>query len=298
MPMSRAGFAALLVQDINRVIFDVGQERPAEYSMYFNVRNMDTNPQKDRQVSGLSNMPEKPEGQQFRQDEFILGGSKTYTAVPYGTSVEVPYEFWEDELYGVVQEIAVEMGRAGRYREEVDAWSIITNSFDTAFPGFDGVPLCSTAHVGLDGVTRANRPATEIGFSISGIQASVLRSHGLTGEKGRPSLLHPTMAIVHYNNLFLAREILGSSGKPFSANNEINSLVPEEFSYMVGHFLTSTSAWWLSVGQGKHDLNFFWRTRPILDSFDDKRTKSAVFTLYQRHTKGFGSYRGVDGSTG
>ncbi len=34
------------------------------------------------------------------------------------------------------------------------------------------------------------------------------------------------------------------------------------------------------------------------DSFDDPRTKNAIFTSYQRHTQGFGTWRGVDGSTG
>jgi len=32
--------------------------------------------------------------------------------------------------------------------------------------------------------------------------------------------------------------------------------------------------------------------------FDDPTTKNAVATAYQRHVTGYGSYRGVDGSTG
>jgi hypothetical protein len=53
----------------------------------------------------------------------------------------------------------------------------------------------------------------------------------------------------------------------------------------------------VSAAPSQHDLQFLWRTRPIFDVFDDPWSKNAVATVYQRHTKGFGSWRGVDGST-
>jgi hypothetical protein len=32
--------------------------------------------------------------------------------------------------------------------------------------------------------------------------------------------------------------------------------------------------------------------------FDDPFTKNAIATTYQRHTVGYGAWRGIDGSTG
>jgi len=68
--------------------------------------------------------------------------------------------------------------------------------------------------------------------------------------------------------------------------------------WMVSHFLTTTTANFTLAAKGVHDLNFLFRDRPIFDSFDDPWTKNAIFTVYQRHTRGFGAWRGVDGSTG
>lgn len=297
--LTRGSIAELLAPDLRTVYIDTGKERPKEYPLIFNVQTMEWNPITDFQVSGLGSMPEKPEGTQFTFDEIITGGSKSYTATPYGLAVEITWEAWRDELYGVMQEMIRCLARAGRNREEVSAWSVLNNAFSTSYVGFSsGESLCSTAHTGLDGETRANRPNPDVGFSITGIQNSITRFEDITDERDMPRMLAPVMAVITSANKFVAREIFGSGGKPYTAQNEINALVDEDLSFMVGHYITTSTYWWLLAGKGIHDLNFFWRDEPIFDMFDDPLTKNAVATAYQRHTQGYGTWRGVDGSTG
>lgn len=267
--------------------------------MVFNVEDMEWNPVKDQQISGLGTMPGKPEGAQFALDEPLLGNQKAYTAVPYGMAVEITYEMWRDELYGVMREMIVEMKHASNLRQEVDAWSVFNNAFNTAFPGFtSGESLASTAHVGLDGVTRSNRPSPDIGLSITGVQSMITRFETMTNERNLPRLLAPNRVLIGPQNKFTAREIFGSARKPFTADNEINALVEEDLTWMVVHYFTSATQWFAIAPQGVHDLQFMWRDRPVFDSFDDPWTKNAVFTSYQRHVAGYGAWRGCDGSTG
>lgn len=297
--LNRAGFSALLAPDARRVYVETGKERPLEHPLLFNVENMEWNPVTDRQISGLGTVPSKPEGTQFTLDEPIMGGNVSYLANPFGLAVEITWELWRDELYGVMRELVAEMARASRNRQEIDAFSVLNNAFSTSFPGFTtGESLISTSHTGLDGVVRANRPSPDIGFSITGIQNAVVRYENMTDERNLPRLLAPVMAVVTPTNKFVAREILGSSGKPYTADNELNALIQEDLSWFVAHYLTTATYWFLVAAKGVHDLNFLWRDHPIFDSFDDPWTKNAIFTVYQRHTKGFGSWRGIDGSTG
>jgi hypothetical protein len=197
-----------------------------------------------------------------------------------------------------MSEMAAEMKRASNNRQEVQAWSILNNAFDTSFTGYDSTNLCSTSHTGLDGTTRANRPSPDVSFSITGIQNGILNFEQMTNERGLPRLMAPTMLVIDPSNKFVAREILGSSGKAFTADNELNSLVAEDLKWMVSHFLTTSTYWFMLASKGIHDMWYMWRDQPIFDSYDDPRTKNAVFTSYQRHTEGFGTYRGVYGSTG
>jgi len=299
IPIVRGSISSLVSPDLHKVYVETGKERPREYPLVFNIDDMEWNPITDRNVSGLGAMPGKAETEQFTRDDFIIGGTKTYTAVPYGLAVEISWEAWRDELYGVLQEMVRGLARAGQYREEVDAWSVLNNAFSTSYAGFDsGKSLCSTTHAGLDGTAHANRPSTEIGLSITGIQASIIRFEDITNERNLPQLLTPTRLVITTANKFVAREIFGSGGKPYTTQNEINALVDEDLSYMVSHFVTTSTYWWLMAAKGEHDLNFFWRDRPIFDMFDDPLTKNAIATAYQRHITGYGAWRGIDGSTG
>jgi hypothetical protein len=299
MPVRRGAISALVAPDLHKVYYDTGKERPLEFPLYFNVDDMEWNPITDQQVSGLGTLPSKPEGAQFGLDEVMIGGTKAYTAAPFGLAVEITWEAWRDELYGVMREMVASLARASRNRQEVDAWSVLNNAFSTSYTGFTSAEsLCSTSHTGLDGRTRDNRPDPDIGFSVTGIQNAITRFEDMTDERNLPRLMAPTMAVITSANKFVAREILGSGGKPYTAQNEINALVEEDLSYLVCHYITTSSYWWLSASKGVHDINFFWRDHPIFDIFDDPWTKNAIATVYQRHTKGFGSWRGIDGSTG
>jgi len=302
-PLTTGQFSGLLAPDLRKVYVATGKERPIEYKMMLNVEGMEWNPLTDRIYSGLGTMPSMPEGDRFDLDTAKQGPTNTYTANPYGLAVEITYPMWRDDLYGYMREIIRGLARASRNRLEVSAWAAFNNAFNTAFPGFvSGESLCSTAHVSFadPSIVQANRPSPDIGFSVTGIQSSIQRFQSMVDARGLPRLMTPVMALIHPFNQFVAREILGSSGKPYTADNEINSLLEEEFSWMVGHYLTSQTAWFLTAAQGVHDVNFLVRDEPIFDSFDDPWTKNAIFTVWQRHLPNskFGDWAGVDGSSG
>lgn len=298
-PTTRGTIAELLAPDLRKVYVETGKERPLEHPLFFNVQEMEWNPLTDQQVTGLGAMPSKLEGEQFTSDELMIGGTKTYTASPYGLAVEITWEAWRDELYGVLSEMVRCLARSSRNRQEVEAWAVLNNAFSTSYVGFDtGESLCDASRAGVDGVTRSNRPSTDIGFSITGIQNSITRFEDMTDERNLPRLMAPVMALVTSAKKFVAREILGSGGKPYTADNEINALVEDDLRYMICHYITTSTYWFLAAAKGIHDINMLWRDHPVFDLFDDPRTKNAVATVYQRHTAGFGSYRGIDGSYG
>lgn len=300
MPANRSSFGALLTPGIRKVVMEVGTKRPPEYASWVNLPDMPWNPVTDRQITGLGQVGSMPEGTQFPLDTPILGGSKAYEALPFGGAFEVTRAMWEDDLYGPINDMGKELGRGSQNRMEVDAHSLLNNAFSTSFTGFTAAEsLVSTSHARSDGGTaQANRPSPDIGFSVTGIQAGLVAFENLVNERGLPELLQPSMFVVSPSNKFNAREILGSAHKPFTADNEINSLLEEDMGWMVSHYLTTSSYWFMLASKGTHDLNFFIRTPPSFDSFDDPWTGNAVFTVWQRHVAGYGRWKGIYGSTG
>ena len=298
-PIARGGISELLKPDIHQVFIDTGAENPTEFDAIVNVIDMPYNPLTDQQISGLGTMPVKDEGDPFAVDEPIMGGTTEYLAVPYGLSIEFTFEAWDDELYGVLNEMVAELSRASNNRLEVDAHAPLNFAESTMFTGFDGRPLIDTAHPVLGGGPAiGNRPVVDINFSQTAVQVAMQHYHELVDERGLPRLLSPTSVLVTPSFYRDAREILGSSGRPLTANNELNALIAEDLSWMVSHYITNPNKWFIMARQDVHDVNFYVRNDPDMDMFDDPRTLNAVATLYQRHVSGFGTWRGVFGSVG
>lgn len=297
-PVSRPGFSELLAPDLFQVFIDTGEEAPIEFSSLVNVIDMPYTPVTTQQISGLGTLVSKNEGEQFEHDTPIMGGSVAYTGAPYGLAVEFTFEAWRDELYGVFEEMTQELRRASDNRLEVDAHAPFNNAATAGNVGYDGLTLINTAHTLLGGGTASNRPTVDVQFSFTAVQAGMQHFHNLVDERGLPRLMAPSKVLITPEFYHDAREILGSSGKPLTANNEINALINDDLGWCVSHYLTSTTLWFMLARQGVHDINFFIRDEPIFNMYDDPRTMNAVATVYQRHTSGFGSWRGVYGSTG
>lgn len=299
MPITRGGFADLLTPELRVVYVETGKERPLEHPVWINNPDMPWNPVTDKQISGLGIMPRKDEGDQFTTDDPIDGRTREYTAVPYGLAVEVTKEAFDDDLYGPMRENVRLLAQSSRHRLEVDAHEPLNRAFGTTMVGFTaGEALCAVTHTGLDGVVRSNRPAVDIGLSQTAIQDGVDNFENLTNERDLPALLNATLLIIDSSNKFLAREILGSPHKTLTAQNEINALLDEDLTFLVSHYLNTATNWFLLASKGAHDINFFVRNPPEFGSFTDPWTGNAVFTSYQRHVSGWGSWRGIYGSTG
>lgn len=297
--ISTVGLAPLLLPDLMNVYVEEGKERPPEYGNWANISELEWQGAKDLNLAGLGAMPAKPQGSPFATSEPILGGTKTYTASPFGLALEISWEMYRDDLYGLMVELIQGLARAARFRQEVSAHSVLNNAFSTSFVGFRaGQALVQRGHTLLDGNTLHNTPATSQSFSVLYLQGMIQRFHAMTTHRdAMPRLMAPRTILITPQNLFVAREILGSSNKPFTADNEINSILQEELSYAVNHFITNQNFHFTLAARGEHDLNFKWRDHEVFDMYDDPRLKAAVATVYQRHTLGeFGSFEGTDGS--
>jgi hypothetical protein len=300
MAIGRSTFAELLSPEWRKVYIEVGKQRPTEYDKMLNIVDMMWNPETDLQISGLGTMPGKPEGTQFTRDQPQLGGQNAFLAVPYGIAVEFTYEFWRDELYGIARELAAQMAIASHNRMEVQGASLFNNAFNTSFTGFTASEsLCSTSHARIDGGTaHANRPSPDIQLSVTGLQNAITRFETQVDERGIQRLLAPSQIVIPPALKFTAREILGSAGKVGTADNEINAVIEDDLSVFVHHYFTSATQWFMLSSKENHDLQMRFRDRPVFDAWDDPNSKNAILSSYQRHTEGWSSWRGVDGSTG
>lgn len=299
MATTTGGFAHLLAPGLYDVLFNEIDAQPNQWLGVINTDDSQRAYEEDLKTAGLGSMVSKPEGIDTTFDDPIQGNKVRYTHASYGLGFRITREMWDDDLYGIMRQMARELGRAASYKIEVDAWSPFNTAFDSTFTGEDGLSLCNTAHTRLDGgATIGNRPTTDVDVSLTGYQGALDHFNTLVDDRGRPIVLTPALMLVDPTKKWAVKEILQSEYKPYVANNEINALMGEisENGFLAVRYFTNSRQWFVVARKGEHDVKFFWRTRPETAEADDFLSGDALFKIFARYSKGFSEWRGVYGS--
>jgi len=298
--MRTGPFSNLLAPGYRKIYFDDLRERKAEWNVVLNMQTSTRNYEDDYRMTSFNSFPVKPEGESIEYLEPTPGGTKRYSWTAHGAGFRITFEMYQDDLYKVTgPRMTKELSTSATYQLEVDNWGILNDAFTGAtYTGFDGLALCSTAHTRLDGGTnQANKPSTDLDLSITALQAAYVNIAGWKNDVGRLTLHTPKLLVISPDQAFVAEEILKSEYKPFTSDNEINSIRNlMNMSYFVGHYLTDTDAWFIFCGE--HDMNHFWRNRPMFQNDDDFDSGDAKFKGYYREGRGFGRWQGIYASSG
>jgi hypothetical protein len=296
MPATRGNFAQLLAPGLRQIIFDDLADHPEEYSQLFNIYPSEKAFEEEQLVAGLGSVPVKPEGEAIKFDEPIQGGSLRYTHQSYGLGFQVTREMWDDDKYGIMRKVSNDFAGGIRQTLEAAYANVFNNGFSTQ-KTIDGETFFNTAHPLLGGSTYSNRASASLALSVSGMQEILLLFEKMVNERGLLKRMVPMQLLIPVDLQFKAGEILWSSYKPYTGNNEVN-VMQGRLDPIVNHYLTSSTAWFVLSGKSDHTLQGFWRIHPQFESQDDFDTKGAKYSTYFRFSCGVTNWHGAAGSAG
>jgi hypothetical protein len=300
MTVVRAQFDDLIAPGARKVFVDEYNELPAVYPQFMNIDTSGRAFEDDLVMTGLPIAVSKPEGEPIAFDRPRFRGRVRYIHSGFGLGYEITREAVEDDLYQALNsQGATNLARSVREAEEVSAHSVINNSFSTIL-AYDGVPLVSTAHTGVGGLTFANRPAVDEDLSVAALKSSAERQMNLQTDRGLRITMAFSNLLVPRQNWFNAIEILGTTyNNPDPNNNQVPNVTQKMgLSPMWSPYITDPDAWWVLAPKGTHKLNFLWRRQPDPANGGDDRAQIAWFGITARWSSGATDWRGIDGSPG
>lgn len=290
----RGAFPKLLAAGLHKIYLDAmeTEQRAEEFPMMFNVETSESAYEQDVKFAGFVPLQEKPENTPVAYTSMIQGGDKRYIHLTYALGVRTSKELYDDDKYGIIKKAPVALARSIRYTKEIVAMNILNQGFSSNVTTTDGVSLFNSQHPLLGGPaatnvgpgltnviyatgTFPNRPSTDIDLSVTALQIATNQFERLVDSQGLPITIRPKMLVIPPELKFIAREILGSAGKPGTSDNDINSLLGEDLSFMVSHYTTSQGAWFLLSDKKSHYLKVYMRQAPK-DSFDDDFDTDAI----------------------
>ena len=299
MAMSRANFLSLMEEGLRKVFSMQYKELPTKYQEIYEVVKSKKRQETDQMIDGLGMLDEKPEGEPITYDTFGEGYSKVFLHTAFAKGIRITRELLDDELYGVIAKRVKALARAARYRKEYDHAKLFNNATSTTyFTGADGLPLLSANHTlsSTPGTTKSNT-AGAVDLSATAIEGAFNAMRRFPDNRNMLISLEPSVLLIPPELEWDASEILESSGKPYTTDNEINAL-KGRLKVITWPFLTDTDAWFVLCSKSEMAPISFDRVPLEFERDGDFDTKDLKVSAYTRYSNGFSDWRWCYGGTG
>lgn len=301
MAMNRAQFKKQLQEGLNAVF---GLEYARKKDVWRKYLDYESESKKafveDVMMAGFAAAPVKGEGAGVSYDN----ASEIYTARYLFETVALAFaiteEAEEDNLYGSIgARLSRALARSMQHTSAVKSANIINNGFDTNYPGGDGLPLFSAAHL-VSGGTASNLLATASDLSETSLEDMLIMIDQATDYKGIPIQLDAQLLGVPPALRFIAHRILHSELQNDSADNAINAVRDAGLlsgGYVVDTRLTDTDAWFIKTDcpDGMKHIQRVALKKGLEGDFE---TGNMRYKARERYIKGWSDWHGAYGTPG
>jgi len=298
MAISRAQLVKELEPGLNALFGLEYKQYVNEAAEIFDTENSDRAFEEEVMLAGFANAAVKPEGQGVTFDSAQETFTARYTNETIALAFAITEEAIEDNLYDrLASRYTKALARSMANTKQVKGAAVLNNGFNSSYAGGDGVELFSTAHPTLAG-TFSNELATAADLNETSLEQALIDIAAFTDERGLKIAARGMKLVIPSALQFTAERLMKSKGRVGTADNDINAInnmgaVPE--GYVVNHYLTDTSKWFIKTDV-PNGLKHFTRA-PLKTSMEgDFDTGNVRYKARERYVFGFSDPRGAFGS--
>jgi len=292
MAQTRGTFAELH-DNLDRAVYTLLNKEYKElkptWRQLFNIKTSAKRSELVQTVTGMGDVPEKPEGQAYTTDIIQPGYSKEFLHTEFGMMFEVTQTAQEDDRHDVLSEYAKWLMFSARVVEEKRAAILFNNGFSSETTP-DGVSVFNSAHVLKGGGTARNLLSTAADLSWTSLQTALTDWQRETKfEAGQYMAPAENLFLVVPPELeFTAHRIIASTGLPGSADNDVNSIrALRNITVVKNVYLTDTDAWFLLSKQKNHGFCSYTRVPMSMEpAMIDPRTRNRMYPVRFRRSWG------------
>ena len=295
MAISRAQLVKELEPGLNALFGLEYKQYVNEAAEIFETENSDRAFEEEVMLAGFANATVKPEGQGISYDSAQETFTARYTNETIALAFAITEEAIEDNLYDrLASRYTKALARSMANTKQVKGAAVLNNGFNSSYAGGDGKELFATDHPTLAG-TFSNELATAADLNETSLEQALIDIAAFTDERGLKIAARGMKLVIPSALQFTAERLMKSKGRTGTADNDINAInnmgaVPE--GYVVNHYLTDTSKWFIKTDV-PNGLKHFTRA-PLKTSMEgDFDTGNVRYKARERYVFGFSDPRGA-----
>lgn len=229
-----------------------------EFQMYPSLREQlgkmistDRDIWQSTEIHDLELFQQVSEGEEYSFVAPKQGASKTLTVLKYGLGISISEEAVADGKFDMISAMIRKLARSGKETQEISFMNLFNNGTSTTVATSDGVAWFSTSHTLPSGGTLRNRLSTDADLSPTSLDQGLQDfENQQVGDSGIFNRLIPRTLLVAANspNKRYAAELLGSSLKADTADNNLNPFLQDGLKSVTDPHITDTDSWCILAG--------------------------------------------------
>ena len=280
---NRTRFNNLYVPGLFAVASENFKRHTPTWKEVFTVRSSTKAYEEAATMSGLGYLGAKTEGGTMPYDARIQGHVKRWNHKTFALAVRITEEAIEDDLYGQMKMIAKDLGVSAAATMHLLAIRMLMNATATTYHATgDGLALCVSNHVRLDGSTWSN-VGTAAAPTTASVEAAVKNFEAIVDHRGKNYDQKAKAIICGPTHEFTMSKILESVMVAENANNANNTLKTRRSLSLKIEPEISDGRWFV---QGDKDpdvgLIHFDRKKPVVQRHGDPDTGDSIFSISYR----------------
>ncbi len=247
------------------------------------------------EVAGIGDYGQVNEFTDKIQYADIVQEFKTTVAhTEYAAGIQIRRKIMDDDQFRQIMLMPKQLGRSMAYRRQQDGASLFNNAFSSSYTYGDSLSLCNSTHTAQSSSTNWSNTGTSA-LSPSALSATRLLMRKFTSPNNKIISIIPNLVLVPIDKEDTIIEILKTTGKVDSANNNIN-INKGRFDYIAWEFLASTTAWFMLAKAILKDA-FVWYDRKPTEFNKDIDTDTLIkkWSSYMRYSRTTSDWRPIFG---
>jgi hypothetical protein len=297
MSMTTSNLSYILDEVVSAVAYESFYEDQFMMPSLYDVRTSKRRRERMTVLGGLTTYDEKTAGAEPTTDQMRQEAQKDWVHVAYGKKIPIERELVEDQEWGLLGEVGIQLGTLAAQTMEVNGAALFNDAFaGSTYTDAYGLSICNDAHLNAAGGNSQDNSGTN-SLNYSGLNTTRTAMRKFTNAEGDKLSVRPDLLLVPTDLEMDAWELLKSALKPGTTNNNANFYAGAGFSLGVVDHFTDTNAWFMCDSRLMRQ-NLIWWQRVSLEVYGDGNLHTGTRNIggYFRCSHGSKGWRWIYGN--